>query len=179
MKKWLFIALCVAVVAAVGILVACTSDGAAYYVRFTADGQSYELTKGFTDIADGDAVAFIVTADEYLVITGTTDNVTSADIGSEDVEIQNAVFVVLLGTTTGTYDEEGEILEVFIIINNVQYTINALSITVSTINEVGSTIEGTFTATIAPEGGGDEVVITDGEFKLYRAADDSILPPAE
>ena len=50
MKKWMFIIISLAAVAALGFLVSCSSDGAAYYVRFTADGQSYELTKGFTDI---------------------------------------------------------------------------------------------------------------------------------
>ena len=160
-----------------GVLVSCTSEGAAYYVRFTADGQRFELTKGYTDVADGKAVAFIVTGFEYLVITGTTDNISSADIGNPDVEVQNAVWVVLLGTTVGTYDEAGEIQDAYITINGVDYTIDALSVTVSVINEVGSTIEGTFTATITPKTGGDSIEITDGEFKLYRAADNSILPP--
>ncbi len=54
---------------------------------------------------------------------------------------------------------------------------SGLTITVSVINEVGSTIEGTFTADLVPEGAGAQLVITNGEFKLYRAADDSILPP--
>lgn len=176
MKKWVFIVFCVVVVATFGILVSCSSEGAAYYVRFSADGQSYEFTKGYTDIGNGDAVA-LISGDTYLLITGTTDNISSDDIGNPEVEVQNAVWVVLIGTTAGTYDEEGGIETAYIAINGVTYVPLALSITVSVINEIGSTIEGTFTATLTPEGGGDAVVIADGEFKLYRAADDSILPP--
>ena len=84
---------------------------------------------------------------------------------------------MLNGTTVGTYDEEGEIETAYIALNGVAYVPSALSVTVSVINEEGSTIEGTFTATLTPEAGGEDVVITDGEFKLYRAADNSILPP--
>ena len=54
----MFIIFCLAAVAAFGFLFSCSSDGAAYYVRFTANGQSYELTKGYTDISNGDAVGF-------------------------------------------------------------------------------------------------------------------------
>ena len=176
MKKWLFIVFCVTVVAMLGILVSCSSDGAVYYVRFSADGQSYEFTKGYTDIENGDAVA-LISVDTYLLITGTTDNVSSDAIGNPEADVQNVVWVVLNGTTVGTYDEEGEIETAYIALNGVAYVPSALSVTVSVINEEGSTIEGTFTATLTPEAGGEDVVITDGEFKLYRAADNSILPP--
>jgi hypothetical protein len=178
MRKWLFIALCVAVIATIGVLVSCTSDGAAYYVRFKADGQDFELTKGFTDIASGDAVA-VIGEETYLALTGTTDTFDTSVIGDDETEVQNVVFIVLLGTTTGTYDEEGEIDLAFVIIDSVEYNINALSVTVTVVGAVGSTVEGTFTATITPEGGGDSIEITEGEFKLYRAEDDVISPPPD
>ena len=178
MRKWLFVALCVAVMATIGVLVSCTSDEAAYYVRFKADGQDYELTKGFSDIASGDAVA-VISGEEYLALTGTTDNIDTSAIGDDETEVENAVFIVLVGTTTGTYDEEGEIELVFVILDSVEYEIGALSVTITVVNEVGSTVEGTFTATVTPEGGGDSVEITEGEFKLYRAEDDVISPPPD
>jgi hypothetical protein len=176
MRKWLFIALCAAVMAAFGVLVSCTSDGAEYYVRFKAEGQTYEFSKGFTDIANGDAVA-VKSEETYLALTGTTDNIDTSAIGDDETEVQNAVFIVLIGTTTGTYDEEGEIEIVFVILDSVEYDISALSVTVTAVNEVGSTVEGTFTATVTPEGGGDPIEITEGEFRLYRAEDDVISPP--
>jgi hypothetical protein len=85
-----------------------------------------------------------------LAITGTTDNIDTSAIGDDETEVQNAVFVVLVGTTTGTYDEEGEIDVAFVIIDSVEYDINALSVTVTVVSEVGSTVEGTYTATITP-----------------------------
>jgi len=176
MKKWLIIAFCAALMVTVGMMVSCTSEEAAYYVRFTANGETYELTKGFSDIANGDAVA-VISGETYLALTGTTDNIDTSAIGDDGTEVQNAVFIVLVGTTTGTYDEEGEIEVVFVIIDSVEYNINALSVTVTVVNEVGSTVEGTFTATITPEEGGDSIEITEGEFKLYRAEDDVISPP--
>jgi len=182
MKKWLSIAFSVVVVVTVGVLFSCTSDGAAYYVRFKADGQSYELSKGFNDVGNGDASAFLITGDSFLVIIGTTDDFSSDIVGDSESDVDNAFFVVIRGTTVGTYDDIGETgdFEIgYIAINGVLYEPSAISITISVINEVGSTIEGTFTATLVPEGGGDPVVITDGEFKLYRAADDSVLPPEE
>ena len=182
MKKWLLIAFCVAVGVTVGVLFSCTSDGAAYYVRFKADGQSYEFSKGFNDVGGGDASAFIITEDSFLVIVGTTDDFSSDIVGDEESDVDNAVFVVIRGTTVGTYDEVGDTGDFetgYIAINGVLYEPSAISITISVINEVGGTIEGTFTATIVPEVGGDSVEITDGEFKLYRAENNSVLPPPE
>jgi hypothetical protein len=182
MKKLLFILFCVAIVATVGLLVSCTSGGAAYYVRFKADGQSYEFSKGFNDVGGGDASAFLITGDSFLVIIGTTDDFSSDIVGDSNSEVDNAFFVVIRGTTVGTYDDIGETgdFEIgYIAINGVLYEPSAISITISVINEVGGTIEGTFTATLVPEGGGDSVEITEGEFKLYRAEDNSVLPPAE
>jgi len=179
MRKWFFIALCVAVLAAFGVLVSCASEGAEYYVRFKAEGQTYELAKGFSDIANGDAVA-VVSEETYLALTGTTDNIDTSAIGDDETEVQNAVFIVLIGTSTGTYDKGLGGIEIeFVILDSVEYNVNALSVTVTAVNEVGSTVEGTFTATITPEGGGDPIEITEGEFKLYRAEDDLISPPPD
>jgi len=145
----------------------CDSEGEGYFIKFTLEGQEYNLTYGFTDIGtgepyivllpgagdeDGDLIRFFGSSVESdsSVVREDLDNV--VDVRARLYPHTQGVYEDDYDTTTNTIQSYGAL--VLLIIENSElyrYESSAGSsgtITISVFGEEGEAVEGTFDITL-------------------------------
>lgn len=164
----------------------CDSEGEGYFIKFTLEGQEYNLTFGFTDIGTGEPyVALFPGVTNGDLITFFGSNVESdSSVVREDLDNVIDVRARLYPHTQGVYEDDydtagntiisyGE-LDIYISENSEIYLYNSTSgtLTITVFGEEGEAVEGTFNITF--EGGiasadiGDSPLTVTGEFRLKR-----------
>ena len=172
-KLWLISAIVIPLVL-FGFFLSCDTAGggnedglSGYYIYALLDGTVYEWRLGLTLIEDD---AFATRNTEF---TNFTMLFATPDVEPGIDEPNNYVEIAFEGTT-GTYSIS-DIAFAGYIINGVEWEFTDITVVVSTYEDVGGVIKGTFSGTVQEEGNINTMTVKNGQFNVIRAPDDS--PP--
>jgi len=190
MKKLIIICFTVVVFFVPLILFAssCDSEGEGYFIKFTLEGQEYNLSFGFTDIETGEPYIVLypgVTNGDLIIFFGS--NVESdSSVVREDLDNVIDVRARLFPHTPGTYEDDYDAatnsinsfceLDIYISQNSEVYLYDSTSgtTTITVFGAEGEAVEGTFNITfqggLAPAAIGDSPITVTGEFRLKRVS---------
>lgn len=147
-----------------GFFLSCDNAGG-YFIYAELDGTAYEWTLGLTNI-DDNASGWVFTLDspETTVLFATPDVETGVS------EPNNYVWIGFEGTTTGTYSisDMGSASYNF---DGVPWFFTDITLVVTTFEDVGGVITGTFSGTVVDNG--STMTVENGRFNVIRAPDNS------
>lgn len=169
-----------AVLVVLALVGGCDSAGSggevAYTCSFTLDGTDYVLTEGYTaeDLFDPGANGSLSDGGGFIRIGAVADSV--SDMGAEGPHI----FLSISGDSSGSYDSTDANIRIFLG-SGVDYSTSDAGPDPRTIaiifpEEVGGTIEGTFSGTLSA--GDGPVDVTNGAFVAERLADGAVEVPS-
>lgn len=150
--------------------ISCTNEGdqlPEYYVLFYVDGEKFVFDMGHSDIEDTAFASQIEQDPDDFV---TRIYAAPEDLAGKDQSESTYISFQVHGTITGTYVNNGNMYCYFAGTPSVA---TEFTITISEYGDVGGIIAGTLFSTSG------SLIITDGEFRVIRAADGSyiIWPP--
>jgi len=161
-RLWLLSAIVIPLIL-FGCFLSCDNAGS-YFIYALLDDTAYEWRLGLTNIED----------DAYAVVrTGAPDRTllfATPDVESGDSEPENYVEIRFEGTTTGTYsisDMDGSAYT----INGVGWIFTDITLVVTTFEDVGGVITGTFSGIVA-NGITNTMTVENGKFNVIRLPDD-------
>ena len=149
-----------------GFFMSCdNADGlTGYYIYALLDDTVYEWRLGLTNIED-DAFGSL-----DIATTDRTALFATPDVETGDTESNNHVWIEFEGTTTGTYsisDMDGSAYT----INGVGWIFTDITLVVTTFEDVGGVITGTFSGIVA-NGITNTMTVENGKFNVIRLPDD-------
>ena len=147
-----------------GFFISCDNAGglSGYYIYAEIDGTAYEWKLGFTNIED-DAFGFVEPGGPDRTIL-----VATPDVETGDTQPDNYVRIVFEGTTTGTYTD---VIQSSYNINGIAWIITDITLVVTTFEDVGGAIKGTFSGMVEEEGSSNTMTVENGQFNVIRTAD--------
>jgi len=148
-----------------GFSISC-DNGGSYYINALLDDTAYEWKLGFTVLA-GDAFGFVRTGSP-----DTTTLIATPDVETGVSQPENYVEIRFEGNTIGTYATSDIIIALYHI-NGVDWLFTDITVVVTTFEDVGGVITGTFSGTIDEEETTNTMTVTDGQFRVIRVPDDS------
>ena len=159
-RLWLISAIVIPLVL-FGFFLSCDNAGDLYghYIYAQLDNIAYEWKLGFTNVDDD---AFGMTESDVTALLATPD------VGISDEEANNFVFIVFEGITTGTYSISDLINESQYRINGVSWYFTDITLVVTTFEDVGGVITGTFSGTVEDVGTTNTMTVKDGQFNVLR-----------
>jgi hypothetical protein len=169
MRRMKLFLVCIIVVAVPVLFFSCSNDGdlGNYYVKFTADGQSYEFNYGPIEV-NTNAFASIMNGASTFTYVGAASERGTSIFGAEP---QSYIEIGAVGTTTGTYS--GSDVSIELRLNGVNYLSKIPNtVTISIFGALGESVEGTFAADFDEISGPGTLSISDGEFTVIRVSDD-------
>jgi hypothetical protein len=169
MKGLKLLVVCIIAIAVVVFCISCSTDGTgSYYVKFSANGQSYEFFYGPIEVNANAFASVMNGASTYTYIGATSVRGTSI-YGSEP---QSYIEIGAVGTIVGTYNDAD--VSIDLRLNGVNYSSKIPNVVnISTYGAQGESVEGTFTADFDEDSGPGTLSISDGEFKVIRVSDDA------
>lgn len=144
----------------------CTADGTGYYIEFTADGQDHTYTRGAKGLSADAFSCFMNMDTKVLCGYATSETVTytgGALSGSNEIEFRIST------ETPGTYPLAGHTFG--ITIDSKTYDPESGTITINTIGQAGSTVEGHFEGTFIYAR--SETIQVSGTFRLKMLEEDA------
>jgi hypothetical protein len=153
-------------------LVACDNTGGSirlsgYYIYAKIGDTDYEWKLGFTNVED-DAFGIVEPgAPDTTWLLATPD--IAADVGDTD----NFVMIVFEGTTTGTYSMS-DVVQAGYSINGLPLLFTDITLVVTTYEDVGGVIKGTFSGTVE-DLYTNTTTVENGQFNVIHAE----TPPIE
>ena len=126
-----------------------------YYVSLKQDGVYAKLTAGDTDHPD----------EAYGCVSATS----IAIIGDNSQDDDQWIDIDVTGTTTGTYTKAaGTTFFSYGDLNGKEYQTSTATVEVTTVEELGGVIEGTFEGTLTGMASPGTAIITEGKFRVLR-----------
>ena len=175
----------------------CDSEAQGYFIKFTMEGQEYNLTYGYTDVGTGEPYAVLLpgAGDEGgdLIRFFGSDVESDSTVDREDLDnVVDVREVRLYPHTQGVYEDVYDMatssinshgaLVLQIIENSELYRYESRAgssgtLTISVFGEEGEAVEGTFDITLGlgPAALGDPSLTITGEFRLKRVSSEEIL----
>ena len=144
------------------------NNGDSYYISFTIGDETFEFTRGLTEVEEHAWVSEIneqPTVDLYFFAAPTVET------GSTEPD-DYMWFIIrdIEAGETGGYST----VDVYYRQDGVTYFDTIATVNIAVYCAVGETLEGTFSATV--DNGGPSIEITDGSFRTIRTADNSYAP---
>ena len=170
MKRFGLISAIVIPLVLFGFFISCstTTGGiSGYYVYAELASTSYTWRLGLTNIED-DALGWVTTDEE----TDTTVIFATPDVETGVTEPSNYVWIEFDGTTTGTYSII-DMISARYNMNDIAWYFTDITLVVTTFEDVGGVIKGTFSGTVMEEGSPNTMTVENGQFNVIRATDDS------
>ena len=130
------------------------------YIYASVGSTAYEWKHGDTGFQDNAFGIVVSMMGEWTILYAapeTTEDFTNAD---------NYVLLYFLGTTTGIYTEASS--QCMYVIDGVEWTFTDITLNVTTYEDVGGVIAGTFSGTVA-DGSTNTMTVEDGQFKVIHA----------
>jgi hypothetical protein len=168
MKRFGLVSAIVILLVLFGFFISCDNEGglSGYYIYAELDGTPYEWRLGLTNIED-DAFGWVQTGTIDTTVLFATPNVETGG-----TEPDNYVWIEFQGTTTGTYSMS-DMGESGYRINGVDWPFSDIALVVTTFDDIGGVIAGTFSGTIESIADSSTLTIENGQFNVIRAPDDS------
>ena len=162
-RLWLISAIVIPLVL-FGFFISCDNAGglSGYYIYSLIGGTAYEWRLGYTDIED-DAFGYVERGPNRTWLIATPDVETGAPAPENYAEI------VFEGATTGTYSIS-DMGPSFYSINDVRWDFTDITLVVTTFEDVGGVISGTFSGTVEDEGT-NTMTVENGQFNVIRTPD--------
>ena len=173
----------------------CDSEGDGYFIRFTLEGQEYNLTYGYTDVGTGEPYVVLLPGEgdeggDLIRFFGSSVE-SDSSVVREDLDNIVDVRARLYPHTQGVYEDVYDMvtysvyshgaLVLQIIENSELYRYESAAgssgtITISVFGEEGEAVEGTFDITLGlgPTALGDPSLAITGEFRLKRVSSEEI-----
>ena len=154
------------------VLVACdNTDGSislsGYYIYSQIGNTNYEWKLGFTNVED-DAFGIVEPG-----APDTTWLLATPDVATDLGETLNFVMIVFEGTTTGTYSMS-DVVQAGYSINGLPLLFTDITLVVTTYEDVGGVIKGTFSGTVE-DLYTNTITVENGQFNVIHAE----TPPVE
>jgi len=154
------------------VLLACDNTGdsislSGYYIYAQIGNTDYEWKLGFTIIED-DAFGFVETG-----APDTTWLLATPDVATDLADTINYVMIVFEGTTTGTYSMS-DVDQAGYVINGFPLLFTDITLDVTTYEDVGGVIKGTFSGTVE-DVYTNTMTVENGQFNVIHAE----TPPVE
>lgn len=168
MKRFGLISAIVIPLVLFGFFISCDNAGglSGYYIYAVIDGTAYEWRLGLTNIED-DAFGTVNSGEITILFA-------SPDVETGESEPANYVFLWPEGTTTGTYSIS-DMFEAMYQIDGVEWYFTDITLVITTFEDVGGVIAGTFSGTVEDEGL-NTMTVENGQFNVIRIPDDSFGP---
>ena len=164
-RLWLISAIVIQLIL-FGFFMSCDTGGlSGYYIYAELDGTAYEWRLGLTLFED-DAYGTVVTGDPNRTLLIATPNVETGEAPPD-----NYMWIVFEGATTGTYSVS-DVTPAGYMINNVYWEFTDITLVVTTFEDVGGVISGTFSGTLEDEGT-NTMTVENGQFNVIRAPNNS------
>jgi hypothetical protein len=132
-----------------------------YYIYAVLGDTAYEWKLGFPMIEDDAFGTVMSITTEMTALFATPDVVTGTTMPS------NYVMIQFLGTTTGTYSTSDTTAMGLYVINDVQWNFTEFTLVVTTYENVGGVIKGTFSGTVT-DGSNNTMTVKDGQFNVIH-----------
>ena len=166
MKRFIFIITFVCIASlSFFLFTECAVPPPGYYIKFKVDGVQKNYDKGLTDVEEK---PFGIQWTENSTEIWANPNVVS---NGDQIE---CLYIITLLLDVGTESTDGIVY--YVTEADVWYSSTSYTVTITTYESVGGVIEGTFSAEVTTEDPpNDTKVITDGEFRVKRLADNTNL----
>ena len=147
-----------------GFFISC-DNAREYYITALIEGTEYDWKLGLTEIED-DAFGLVETGP--LV---TTSLFATPTVETGLSEPFNYVDIGFIGRTVGTYSIF-DMMAARYHLSGVDWNFTDITFEVTTFEDVGGVIVGTFSGTIEESGSTNIMTVEDGQFRVIRAPDD-------
>jgi hypothetical protein len=168
MKRFGLISDIVVPLVLLGFFISCDNAGglSGYYIYAVIGGTEYEWKLGLT-IFEDDAYGSVITiGDPDRTFLFATPYVETGDFAPD-----NHAWIVFEGATTGTYSIS-DVSQAYYDINDVRWDFTDITLVVTTFEDIGGVISGTFSGTVEDEGS-NTMTVENGQFNVIRITDNT------
>ena len=169
MKRFGLISVIVIPLVLCGFFISCDNAGGltGYYIYAVIGGIEYEWRLGLT-IFEDDAYASVIPGDPDRIFLFATPYVETGATAPD-----NYAWISFEGATTGTYSIS-DVSSASYYLNDIRWEFTDITLVVTTFEDVGSVISGSFSGTVQEDGTSNTMTVENGLFNVIRAADNSV-----